>query len=118
MMMMIHGEHPPLQPELFELRARADDPTSSHEAAARDFDIKPSGLALRRQILDALAWADGEWLTCRDLIEIIYGPEPYTYAEAVALNKVQTVALGLWRSGMIERHDPGNGERLQYRRMP
>ena len=111
---MIHGDHPPLQDDLFT--ARATDPISSHESAARGFDQPEGGLALRRAVLDVLAKAEGRWLTCRQIIEAIYGPGPYTYRQAVGLNKVQTVALHLWRAGMIERRIPAPGARLEYRR--
>lgn len=84
------------------LVARTDDPSSSHDAAARDFDI-PQGLrGMKVDILEALADTT-KWLTCRQIAEAIYGPGPYTYEEAVGINKVQTVALNLWREGFVER---------------
>lgn len=93
------------------LVARNDDPDSSHAAAARDFDI-PQGLrGMKVDIYDALLGAG--WQTCRQIAEAIYGSGPYTYEEAVGLNKVQTVALNLWREGHIDRRHGPDG-RLEY----
>lgn len=86
--------------------ARASDPQSSHEFADRDFGA--TGLAA-----DVLAAVDLKWRNCRQLATGIFGPGPYTYDEAVRLNKVQTVALKLWRQGLLDRREHGT---LQYRK--
>ena len=94
------------------LAARNDDPESSHAAAGRDFDI-PQGLrGMKVDIYEAL-FNNVRWMTCRQLAEAIYGPGPYTYEEAVGINKVQTVALNLWRQGTIARRY-GNTGVLEY----
>lgn len=96
-----------------EFNARATDPASSHEAAGRAFDT-PARLPDR--IAGVLARRAGEWFTSREIIDLVFGPGPYTYAEAVALNKVQTVCLQLHRAGHLLRND--EGDRVAYCRAP
>lgn len=101
--------------------ARNTDPESSHRAAARAFD---SG-TLAAEILEALEPGHPDWLrtppggaiwaSCREIISIIWGDGPYTYEEAVKLNKVQTVALKLHRAGYLERREL-EGSEIEYRR--
>ena len=108
------------QPSLFEggLHARHDDPQSSHEAAKRDFDIAGGGGRMADRIIDVL-WLRDEWLTCRDIRIAIYGPGPYTEKQALSMNKIQTVALNLWRQHKIVRRDVGiAGHVIEYRRTP
>lgn len=94
------------------LFARSSDPESSHRAASRGFDVQKGLGGFAREIFAA---ASSNWMTCRELIDAIFGSGPYTYEEAVSINKVQTYALKLHREGHLERRDP-DGEPIQYRR--
>jgi hypothetical protein len=94
------------------LVARNDDPDSSHAAAARDFDI-PQGLRGMKVDIMEVAIGYSRWMTCRSIAEAIYGPGPYTYEEAVGINKVQTVALNLYREGHLSRRTGPTGV-LEY----
>lgn len=59
-----------------------------------------------------------EWVSCRGIISDVFGDGPYTYEEAVALNKVQTAALELYSRGHLERLEAAGGEPIHYRRKP
>jgi hypothetical protein len=103
------------------LQARHTDPDSSKKAAARDFDIPGGRVTMATSIAVALAACD-DWMTCREIAEAIWGEGPYTYEQAVAMNKVQTICLALWRQGLIERQDAIAGSftrgALRYRLTP
>lgn len=92
-----------------DMHARAGDPESSHEAAKRDFGA-PGHLA--GAILEHL---EDEWATCRQLAELVFGMGPYTYEQAVGINKIHTAALELHRKGLLERDEPAAGP-IRYRR--
>ncbi len=57
------------------------------------------------------------WVTCDDIIALIFGAGPYDLKTAKKLNKVQTMALKLYRRGVLERLEPapGSGDLLRYR---
>jgi hypothetical protein len=82
------------------LAARDLDPESSHKAASRDFDIQGGVTGLARDILTHIG---PDWMTGREIVRSVFGPGPYTYDQAVSLNKVQTVCLNLHRSGQLDR---------------
>jgi hypothetical protein len=94
------------------LSARTTDPSSSHSAAARGFGIPKGVKGMSRDILTQVGF---QWMTCREIVEAVFGNGPYTYDEAVGLNKVQTLCLKLYREGFLERRDI-DGELLAYRR--
>lgn len=104
--------------EFEDLRARDTDPYGSHAAAARDFDIPQGAKGMKKDILEVLIaqeamHPDQPWLTCREIAEVIYGPGPYTYDQAVGINKVQTIALKLYREGLLNRQERFDN-RLRY----
>jgi hypothetical protein len=98
-----------------ELAARRTDPVSSHEAAKNHFGAK----GLDKDILAVFARPEyrDRWLTCDDLIRAIFGDGPYDLKTAKRLNKVQTIALKLYRRGLLRRLEPapGSGDVLRYK---
>jgi hypothetical protein len=95
-----------------DLAARKTNPASSHQAAQRGFGIPRGVKGMSRDILTHVGLS---WMTCREIGEAIFGLGPYTYDEAVGLNKVNTICLKLYREGFMERREVVD-ELLSYRR--
>jgi len=98
-----------------ELAARRTDPVSSHEAAKNHFGAK--GLAASILSVFTRPGYRDRWLSCDDLIRAIFGDGPYDLKTAKRLNKVQTIALKLYRRGVLRRLEPapGSGDVLRYK---
>lgn len=91
-------------------KARRDDPESSHHAAGTDFGSE--GMA--EKILIALG--PKGWSTCEEVAIDLSGLTPERLKDLLALNKVWSVCLKLWREGLLERRQLP-GQVIEYRRM-
>lgn len=66
---------------------------------------------LRGEILRVIP---SHWVTCEELVVMIFGPRPESWEEAFAANKVWTQAKALWEDGHLDRQE---GSVLRYRRV-
>ena len=77
--------------------------------------IQGETVSLAHQIEITLAANRGVWLSCYQMVLEIFGPGPYSYEAAVALNKIQSWAKKLWEEGRIERATYLEDGLLRYR---